>query len=515
MATSSKKRIRSPSHSHQVSKCVRKTSTRRSRPSQEEESDLESSSDENEEPEDLNLVLGIEIQDCVMVARAITRCIDMFCNIDKVIKVILYLQEEEAAENSNLEEDEDGHICRKSYLQTFSERTITRYKRTFNLIVSLVPNIKCIINDPSKACQLRKVTKKMNETIKATRSDDAARLRDKMTYYAAPNPSVAGISPPIPPGSSKTQMGFNHVFLASLLCPIESVSSFISDPPGTLARLQSGQIEVTAQEFPAFLWEDNGKNYNPENMFDGLFRGYLLERVIRHIFTGPSTSLGEGSRSTPYACVQARHGISSTNRWSEVDGLFNNRDMYYTITDILEDYPDHDWSTAILKYFNLSLFKDENGRRLGRDVNAQDKVTTSKSSGFLARMRAQAVARVLTTTSSAPSLSSSDLAVSRGVSPSREIDVTFVDRPLTPPPTSPSPVIPVPETPAVLPSGSAALSDLTESEDGGTNNPQTKKRFPIKKGKQRANPITNSNQAEASTSCSKSNTRKLRKKGKN
>ncbi|KAH7882572.1 hypothetical protein F5I97DRAFT_1931118 [Phlebopus sp. FC_14] len=308
-----------------------------------------------------------------------------------------------------------------------------------------------------------------------------------MTYYAAPNPSVAGISPPIPPGSSKTQMGFNHVFLASLLCPIESVSSFISDPPGTLARLQSGQIEVTAQEFPVIL---------------------VLQLALPKMDTIEPAHIA-------YACVQARHGISSTNRWSEVDGLFNNRDMYYTITDILEDCPDRDWSIAILKYFNLSLFKDENGRRLGRDVNAQDENATSKSSGFLARMRAQAVARVSTTTSSAPSLSSSDLAVSRGVSPSREIDVTFVDRPLTPPPTSPSPVIPVPETPAVLPSGSAALSDLTESEDGGTNNPQTKKRVPIKKGKQRANPITNSNQAEASTSCSKSNTRKLQKKGKN
>ncbi|KAH7883359.1 hypothetical protein F5I97DRAFT_1815300 [Phlebopus sp. FC_14] len=161
----------------------------------------------------------------------------------------------------------------------------------------------------------------MNETIKATRSDDAARLRDKMTYYAAPNPSVVGISPPIPSGSSKTQMGFNHVFLASLLCPIESVSSFISDPPGTLARLQSGQIEVTAQEFPAFLWEDNGKNYNPENMFDGLFRGYLLERVgqnfieddyanTRSGYTGPSTSLAEGSRSTR-ACNADLHQMDT------------------------------------------------------------------------------------------------------------------------------------------------------------------------------------------------------------
>ena len=36
---------------------------------------------------------------------------------------------------------------------------------------------------------------------------------------------------------------------------------------------------MSATELPAFLWEDNGKTYNEEDMYSGLFRGFYLERV--------------------------------------------------------------------------------------------------------------------------------------------------------------------------------------------------------------------------------------------
>ncbi|KAF9218917.1 hypothetical protein BS17DRAFT_719160 [Gyrodon lividus] len=66
--------------------------------------------------------------------------------------------------------------------------------------------------------------------MQSTCADDSARLKDKVGYYAAPNPTVASLSPPIYPGSSKSQWGLNHPVLASFLCPIVSLVEFHKDP---------------------------------------------------------------------------------------------------------------------------------------------------------------------------------------------------------------------------------------------------------------------------------------------
>jgi hypothetical protein len=95
-------------------------------------------------------------------------------------------------------------------------------------------------------------------------------------------------------------------------------------------KLASGKIQMTANDFPAFLWSGNppGDEYDGDAMTQGLFRGYLLERVshslftahrvshqplaqvMRHIFTGPSTALGDDSRATR-SCNAALHDMVS------------------------------------------------------------------------------------------------------------------------------------------------------------------------------------------------------------
>lgn len=82
-------------------------------------------------------------------------------------------------------------------------------------------------------------------------------------------------------------------------------------------KLASGGIRLTANDFPAFLWSGNppGCDYDDDAMTEGLLQGYLIERVsfffdividimlicvkvMRHIFTGPSTALGQDSWAT-------------------------------------------------------------------------------------------------------------------------------------------------------------------------------------------------------------------------
>lgn len=57
-----------------------------------------------------------------------------------------------------------------------------------------------------------------------------------------------------------------------------------------LNRVADGIIKITDEDFPSFLYE-NDTVYDEQNEDIGLFRGFLLVRVFRHIFTGPSSAM--------------------------------------------------------------------------------------------------------------------------------------------------------------------------------------------------------------------------------
>jgi len=55
-------------------------------------------------------------------------------------------------------------------------------------------------------------------------------------------------------------------------------------------RVKDGSIQITDEDLPSFLYESETA-YDEENEDMGLFRGFLLVRVYRHIFTGPSSAM--------------------------------------------------------------------------------------------------------------------------------------------------------------------------------------------------------------------------------
>ena len=57
-----------------------------------------------------------------------------------------------------------------------------------------------------------------------------------------------------------------------------------------LNRVADGNIKITDEDFPCFLYE-NETVYDEQNEDIGLFRGFLLVRVFRHIFTGPISGM--------------------------------------------------------------------------------------------------------------------------------------------------------------------------------------------------------------------------------
>jgi hypothetical protein len=57
-----------------------------------------------------------------------------------------------------------------------------------------------------------------------------------------------------------------------------------------LNLVADGKIHITDEDFPSFLYETETA-YDEENEDIGLFRGFLLVRVFRHIFTGPTSAM--------------------------------------------------------------------------------------------------------------------------------------------------------------------------------------------------------------------------------
>ncbi|KAG2152206.1 hypothetical protein BD769DRAFT_1658636 [Suillus cothurnatus] len=332
-------------------------------------------------------------EEYLAAARAIACCVDLFCNVEKLLRVGFLLQQEQAAENGELDELEAEHESRKKRLATLSTNTLDRYKRNYQQLLHLAPGLRPLIADHPKSKQLTQIARKMNAVISRTRSDNATRLKVQIGHYAAPEPLQEALKPTIYNGGSlsRAHMGINHPVLASFLCPISALEDFKNDPAQARKWMEVGWIRMTSIDFPVFLWAGKppASNYNEDAMHEGLFQGYFLERIhiMRHIFTGPSTALGDDSRAThscnaslhdmttvevehiAYACVQARFAISNKNKWAKADGEFNNRAFYYNIINFIHECEDRDWAEGLLKWWNRALFKNENGREGGTIID--------------------------------------------------------------------------------------------------------------------------------------------------
>ncbi|KAG2109795.1 hypothetical protein BD769DRAFT_1674808 [Suillus cothurnatus] len=328
----------------------------------------------------------------------------------------LSLQQCDAAENGDVSEDEDIWASRDKRLSKMSPKIQDRYKRNYARLLQLAPSLKPLLGDPRKTSELNIIMRKMDATISATRSNDTSCLKGQIGHYAAFN-LHSPIMPPIYDGTgSRTHLGSNHPILTRFVCPVRELKEFSKDADKAQKKLQSGKIKMTASTLLAFLWAGDppGEDYDDNNMFEGMFEGYLLERTMRHIFTSPLSAYGGETQVTrtcnaalhdmttveaahiAYGCLQVHFGISAKNTWLEVDGDFNYQDFYNNIIDLIEDLPDPEWKDELLKAWTMKLFKNEEGRD-SDSTTSRDNDISSASHGErdddLAQVRAQMAAR--------------------------------------------------------------------------------------------------------------------------
>ncbi|KAF8838870.1 hypothetical protein BDN67DRAFT_982208 [Paxillus ammoniavirescens] len=168
-------------------------------------------------------------EEFLAAARAITCCIDMCCKVDDVINITLLLEQEEAAKSGDLMEDE--HLM--------AARTARLLSMFFHLITMMAAVTPRPVHEPSK------------DTI----------------------------TPPIANGSGgRSHLGLSHAVLAGFIIPVDYLQLYEDDPVSTLKEIEGGRLDMDADHFPVVLWSGNppSADYDPDNMQDGLFRGYLL-----------------------------------------------------------------------------------------------------------------------------------------------------------------------------------------------------------------------------------------------
>ncbi|KAF8439453.1 hypothetical protein L210DRAFT_858041 [Boletus edulis BED1] len=150
----------------------------------------------------------------------------------------------------------------------------------------------------------------------------------------------------------------------------------------TKKKIKNGVIKVTAQKNPVFLYDGDifGENFNPNNVADGFLCGFLVEHIMKHIFTSPLSALSSSKSQSicanntkihkitqvdgyyiAYAAVhrifistilKAWFNICSQDKFIDADSHFRFPDFYYRIVDFITNSTDADWVKELLGRYN-------------------------------------------------------------------------------------------------------------------------------------------------------------------
>ncbi|KAH7881914.1 hypothetical protein F5I97DRAFT_1991406 [Phlebopus sp. FC_14] len=182
-------------------------------------------------------------------AHAITRCIDLWCDVDKVIKTVQLIQQDTASKHGKLDEDNAARGVHEESLRRLSSESKEHTTRTYYKIIQIVPSLKAIVDDPLKSTELMVISSKMNAMIRSTRSNNTTRLKTYIPQYAAPNPFKVAFNPSIVSSNGRAEMGLNHPILTRWLCPADQLQRFDEDPIQAVKDLASGVISMGAEDF--------------------------------------------------------------------------------------------------------------------------------------------------------------------------------------------------------------------------------------------------------------------------
>ncbi|KAG2741807.1 hypothetical protein P692DRAFT_20751236, partial [Suillus brevipes Sb2] len=186
------------------------------------------------------------------------------------------------------------------------------------------------------------VAELLTKGASGARGDDTKSLKGSVLDWITPKGQ--NLIPPLA-RNVKVDRGFHHERTGALLCP----AGLDWSNSETKAKLKSGEIIVTGDQWPLFLYADY--HYDPEDPWNGLFRSVLLVCAYRHVFTSPS-SMDKEPRATrsgnarihgmtrvtlpsiAYIATQIRFALTSSPVFSRTDTVTDSERFYSSVLDI-------------------------------------------------------------------------------------------------------------------------------------------------------------------------------------
>ncbi|KAL0575117.1 hypothetical protein V5O48_006843 [Marasmius crinis-equi] len=280
-------------------------------------------------------------------AKYYLRCIDLYTPIEEVLEVGLVCE---------------GKMTSQEFLDMDDDEAV-RHKKLYNKLVKHCPDLRVLLDtlyELRDETSRRFAFKRLKSIASTCKSSDSTNLFGPILEYIPKTPKDK--KPRLNAGTPReTSRGINDKTIAALFAP-RNLHKYVIRPHGSsqrkrasmllrsaIASIQSGKVRLLATGYPWFLYGE----YDPEDRMQGLFRGYLLFRVARHIFTSPSSAMNRSWRKSnkgndfgleikeaesamiAYVALQTRHCLAATKCWSEVQGEFNNVEFYYFIIDTI------------------------------------------------------------------------------------------------------------------------------------------------------------------------------------
>ncbi|KAG1898245.1 uncharacterized protein F5891DRAFT_1129640 [Suillus fuscotomentosus] len=137
------------------------------------------------------------------------------------------------------------------------------------------------------------------------RGDNTKSLKGSVLNWITPKGQ--SLVPPLA-HNMKIDCGFHHERTGALLCP----AGLDWSNAETKTKLQNGEIIVTGDQWPLFLYADY--HYDPEDPWNGLLRSALLSQAYKHVFT-----------------------LTSSPVFSHTDMVTDSERFYNSILEVFED----------------------------------------------------------------------------------------------------------------------------------------------------------------------------------
>ncbi|KZP11713.1 hypothetical protein FIBSPDRAFT_756419 [Athelia psychrophila] len=220
-------------------------------------------------------------------------------------------------------------------IHPFSQQT---EHQTFMDLLDLVPGLINRLIDASDE-ETTHISDMLQKGVNAARADDTKGLKTAIIEWIAP----AG-QPLVPPltRNNKVDRGYNHPRTGQLLCP----AAWDWNDDDVKISLRSGERKVPGEHWPSFVYENC--RYDPEEPWQGLFRGAFLVLAYKHIFTSPSSVDSETKAtrsgnarihgmtavtlpSIAYVATQVRFALSSQSTFARTDSITDTERFYNSI----------------------------------------------------------------------------------------------------------------------------------------------------------------------------------------